>query len=83
VVVRPAIGTGYRWQSRKKEGEENLQERERGGPAVYALPLVRSWVDGNDGGKAGCGGGGRCCCCLLDHFLCSACFNSQVHECAM
>jgi hypothetical protein len=30
---------------------------------VYALPLVRSWVDGNDGGKAGCGGGGRCCCC--------------------
>jgi hypothetical protein len=61
-VVRPAIGTGCRWQSRKKEGEENLQERE-GGPTVYALPLVRSWVDGNDGGKAGCGGGGRCCCC--------------------
>jgi len=39
-VVRPAVGTGCRWQSRKKEGEENLQERK--GPAVYALPLVRS-----------------------------------------
>jgi hypothetical protein len=28
--VRPAVGTGCRWQSKKKEGEENLQERERG-----------------------------------------------------
>jgi len=28
-VVRPAVGTGCRWQSKKKEGEENLQERER------------------------------------------------------
>jgi hypothetical protein len=24
-----------------------------------------------------------CRCRLLDRFLCSACFNSQVHECAM
>ena len=28
-VVRPTVGAGFRWQSRKKEGEENLQERER------------------------------------------------------
>jgi hypothetical protein len=35
-----AFGGGCRWQSKKKEGEENLQERE--GPIVYALQLVKS-----------------------------------------
>ena len=44
---------------------KKLQRREKGWKekrekvTVAALPLVRSWVDGNDGGKAGCGGGGR------------------------
>jgi len=28
-VVRPVVGTGFRWQSWKKKGEENLQERKR------------------------------------------------------
>jgi len=28
-VVMPAVGGGCRWRSKKKEGEENLQERER------------------------------------------------------
>jgi hypothetical protein len=43
---------------------KKLQRREKGWKekrekvTVAALPLVRSWVDGNDGGKAGCGGGG-------------------------
>jgi hypothetical protein len=42
-----------------------LQRREKGWKEkrekvmVTALPLVRSWVDGNDDGKAGCGGEGR------------------------
>jgi hypothetical protein len=34
------VGGGCRWQSKKKEGEENLQERE--GLTVYALRLVKS-----------------------------------------
>jgi hypothetical protein len=35
--------------------------REKEGPAVAALPLVRSWVGGDDGGQANgdCGGGRR------------------------
>ena len=47
-MVRLVVGTACRWQSRKEEGEENLQEREkerereREGPAVSALPLVKS-----------------------------------------
>ena len=28
-MVMPAVGGGCRWLSKKKEGEENLQERER------------------------------------------------------
>jgi len=28
-VVRLVVGTACRWQSRKEEGEENLQEREK------------------------------------------------------
>jgi hypothetical protein len=43
-VVRPAVEAGFRWQSRKKEGEENLQERGQG-LAIYALLLVRSSGD--------------------------------------
>jgi len=34
--------------------------REKEGPAVAALPLVRSWVGGDDGGQAnGDSSGGR------------------------
>jgi len=43
-VVRPAVEAGFRWQSRKKEGEENLHERGEG-LAMYALLLVRSSGD--------------------------------------
>jgi hypothetical protein len=50
-------------EQEERRRRKSAGERERGGLAVYALPLVRSWVDGNDSGKAGCGGGGRCCCC--------------------
>jgi hypothetical protein len=44
---------------------KKLQRREKGWKekgekvTVVALPLVRSWVDGNDGGKVGCGDGSR------------------------
>jgi len=55
-----------RWPESAVGGKKNkLQRREkclkekRERVAVASLPLVRIWVDGNDGGKASCGGGGR------------------------
>jgi len=45
-----------------KEREETkiAEEREKGGHGGSALPLVRSWVDGDDGSQAGGDGGGWC-----------------------
>jgi hypothetical protein len=45
-----------------KEREETkiAEEREREEVTVAALSLVRSWVDGDDGGQAGGDGGGWC-----------------------
>jgi hypothetical protein len=68
----PGVGVSdvMRWFGRWpksvwEEERKKLQMREKGWKekrekvTVTALPLVRSWVDGNDGGKAGCGGGGQ------------------------
>jgi hypothetical protein len=45
-----------------KEREETkiAEEREREEVTVAALPLMRSWVDGDDSGQAGGDGGGWC-----------------------
>jgi len=47
-------GKGKKLQMREKGWKEKREK-----VTVAALPLVRSWVDGNNGGKAGCGGVGR------------------------
>jgi hypothetical protein len=43
--------------ARKKK---KLQRREKSWKEKREKVTVKSWVDGNDGGKAGCGDGGRC-----------------------
>jgi hypothetical protein len=47
-------GRGKKLQRREKGWKEKREK-----VTVAALPLVRSWIDENDGGKAGCGGRGR------------------------
>ena len=42
-----------------KEKREKSWKEKREKVTVAALPLMRSWVDGNYGGKTSCGGGGR------------------------
>ena len=69
-VVRPmaqgasaevmVAGVGCGRKKKKLQRREKGWKEKREKVMVAALPLVRSWVDGNDGGKAGCGGGGRC-----------------------
>jgi len=55
MVVR--VGCGRK--KRKLQRKEKCWKEKREKVMVAALPLIRSWVDGNYGGKAGCGGGGR------------------------
>jgi len=54
---------------RKRCRGERKARRRREKVTVAALPLVRGWVDGNDGDKSDCGGrgggGGRWQCWLL------------------
>jgi hypothetical protein len=57
-VMVVGVGCG-RKKKKVTEERERLEREEREKVTVAALPLVRSEVDGNDGGKAGCGGGGR------------------------
>ena len=57
-VMVAGVGCG-RKKKKVTEERETLEGEEREKVTVAALPLVRSGVDGNDGGKAGCGGGGR------------------------
>jgi hypothetical protein len=56
MMVRVVCG---RKKKKVAQERERLEGEEREKVTVVALPLVRSWVDGNDSGKAGCGGGGR------------------------
>ena len=56
MVARVSCGRKKKKLQRREKGWKEKREK----VMVAALPLVRSWVDGNDGGKAGCGGGGRC-----------------------
>jgi hypothetical protein len=52
------VGCGRKKKKSCRVREKGWKEK-REKVTVAALPLVRSWVDGNDSGKAGCGGGGR------------------------
>ena len=47
-------------KKKKLQRREKSWKEKREKVTVAAPPLVKSWVDGNDGGKAGCGDGGRC-----------------------
>ena len=58
-VMVARVGCGRKKKKSCRVREKGWKEK-REKVMVAALPLVRSWVDGNDGGKAGCGGGGRC-----------------------
>jgi hypothetical protein len=55
------VGVGYERKKKRLQRREKGWKEKRERVAVASLPLVRSWVDGNDGGKAGCGGGGGRC----------------------
>jgi hypothetical protein len=47
-------------KKKKLQRREKSWKEKREKVTVAAPPLVKSWVDGTDGGKAGCGDGGRC-----------------------
>jgi hypothetical protein len=57
------VGCGRKKKTLQRREKSWKEKREK--VTVAALPLVRSWVDGNDGGKSGCGGGVRWQCWLL------------------
>ena len=62
-VMVAGVGCGRKKKTLQRREKSWKEKREK--VTVAVLPLVRSWVDGNDGGKSGCGGGGRWQCWLL------------------
>ena len=54
MVVRVGCGRKKKKLQRREKGWKEKREK----VTVVALPLMKSWVDGNYGGKVGCGDGG-------------------------
>jgi len=56
-VMVARVGCGKKKKELQRREKSWKEKREK--VMVATLPLMRSWVDGNCGGKVGCGGGGR------------------------
>ena len=59
LVAAVEVGVGYGREKKRLSRREKGWKEKREKVMIVALPLVRSWVDGNDGGKAGCGNEGQ------------------------